>query len=154
MYRLICVLVLGLLVAAPSLAQQSLVGAYKLASLQREIDGNAVASSGAPSHGYLIITPKAYVLLLTDGTRKYGDSAADKAALWESLTAHAGTYRIEGMKLVMLPNTHSNESFVGRPDLRDWQIKGNRLLLATQPRPFSRDPSKIVVSRQEWERIE
>ncbi len=154
MYRFICLLLLGLFATAPSLAQQSPVGTYKLASLQREIDGKVVPSTGAPSRGYLIITPKVYVLLVTDGTRKHGDSPADRAALWESLTTHGGTYRVEGTKLVMKPDTHSNESFVGREDVRDWQVKGNRLLLATQPRPFSRDPSKIVIARTEWERIE
>jgi hypothetical protein len=79
------------LASAPALAQQSLVGAYRLVSLQREIDGKAVPTSGKPSHGHLVFASKTYVLLLTDGTRKYGSSVEDKAALWESLTAHAGT---------------------------------------------------------------
>jgi hypothetical protein len=132
---------------------QSLVGTYKLASLQREVDGKIEVQAGKPI-GYLIITPKAYSLTYTDGARKYGSSAAEKAALWDSLTAHAGAYRVEGNKFVMLPETHANESFVGTQQPRDWQIKGNRLLLSSEPRPYGRDPSKKVVGRQEWEKID
>jgi hypothetical protein len=132
---------------------QSLVGTYKLASVQREIDGKLDAAAKG-SKGYLIITPKAYALIITDGARKYGTSASEKAALWDSLTAHAGAYRIEGSKIIMLPDAHSNESFVSTQQPRDWQIKGNRLLLTSEPRPYGRDPSKKIVAHQEWEKID
>jgi hypothetical protein len=154
MLRLICALILVLLIATPSLAQQSLVGTYKLVSLQLEIDGKPVPIPGKPSRGYLIITPKAYVMLQMEGTRKYGKSAADKAALWESMTAHGGSYRVEGNKLVMNRDVHSNESMAGTSTTRYWEIKGNHLLLTSDPRPWSRDPSKKIVSRQEFERID
>ncbi len=154
MIRLICALVLVLLIATPSLAQQSLVGTWKLVSHQREIDGKPDPMPGKPTRGYLIITPKAYISIQTEGTRKYGESAVDKAALWESMVASAGSYRAEGKKLVMIPDTHSNESMVGTPVTRNWEIKGSRLILSDEPRPFSRDPSKTVVSRREFERID
>ena len=149
MVRLICALVLVLLLASPCLAQQSLVGTYKLVSLQRELDGKADPLPGNPARGYLIIAPKAYVMLQTEGTRKYGPSAADKAALWESMVAHGGSYRVEGNKFVMTSDTSSNESTVGTPSTRYWEIKGNRLILSSDPRPWHRDPSKTVGSRQE-----
>ena len=154
MVRFIGALVLVLLLVSPSLGQQSLVGTYKLVSVQREIDGKPDPIPGNPSRGYLIIAPKAYVLLQTEGTRKYGPSAADKAALWESMVAHGGSYRVEGNKLVMNPDTSSNESTVGSPTTRYWEIKGNRLILTSDPRPWDRNPSKTIVSRQEFEKIE
>lgn len=154
MVRFIYTLILVLLIAGPSWAQQSLVGTYKLVSLQREIDGKADPLPGNPPRGYLIITPKAYVLLQTEGTRKYAPSAADKAALWESMVAHGGSYRVEGNKFVMTPDTSSNESTVGTPTTRSWEIKGNRLILSSDPRPWMRDPSKTVASRQEYEKVD
>ena len=48
MIRLIGALILVLLIAAPSWAQQSLVGTYKLVSVQREIDGKADPMTGNP----------------------------------------------------------------------------------------------------------
>ena len=85
MVRFISVLILVLAVGSMAFAQQSLVGTYKLVSLQRELDGKADPLPGNPPRGYLIITPKAYVMLQTEGTRTYGESAAAKAALWESM---------------------------------------------------------------------
>jgi hypothetical protein len=154
MLRFICALILLLVLATPSWAQQSLVGTYKLVSLQRELDGKATPLPGNPPRGYLIITPKAYVLLQTEGTRKYGPSTADKAALWESMIAMGGTYRVEGKKMVMNPDVHSNESMVGAETIRYWEIKGNRLVISSDPRPWARDPSKKIVSRQEFEKID
>ena len=154
MVRLICVLILMMLIASPSLGQQSLVGTWKLVSVQREIDGKPDPMPGKPARGYLIITPKVYVMVQTEGTRKYGESAADKAALWESMTASAGSYRVEGKKLVENREVHSNESMVGTSVTRNWEIKGSRLILSDEPRPFSRDPSKKVVARREFERID
>ena len=154
MIRLIAALILVLVLATPSLAQQSLVGTYKLVSLQREIEGKVDPLPGNPPRGYLIITPKAYVMLQTEGTRKYGPSITDKAALWESMVAHGGSYRVEGNKFVMTADTSSNESTVGTPTTRSWEIKGNRLILTSDPRPWMRDPSKTIVSRQEFEKID
>ena len=127
---------------------------HKLVSLQRELDGKAVPLPGNPPRGYLIITPKTYVMLQTEGTRKYGPSIADKAALWESMVAHGGSYRVEGNKFVMTPDTNSNESMVGTPTNRYWEIKGNHLILSSDSRPWMRDPSKSIVSRQEYEKID
>jgi len=154
MLGLICVLILVLLIATPSLAQQSLVGTWKLVSHQREIDGIPDPMPGKPARGYYIITPKIYVMIQMDGTRKYGESAADKAALWETMTAIAGSYRIEGNKLVTIPDVHSNESWVGTEATTNWEIKGGRLILIQEPRPWSRDPSKKLSLRREYERID
>jgi len=154
MLGLICVLILVLLIATPSLAQQSLVGTWKLVSHQREIDGKPDPMPAKPPRGYFIITPKVYVMFQTDGTRKYGESAADKAALWETMTAIAGSYRIESNKLVMIREIHSNESMVGTPATTNWEIKGGRLILIEEPRPWSRDPSKKLSLRREYERID
>jgi hypothetical protein len=41
-----------------------------------------------------------------------------------------------------------------RIGLRDTQLSGNRLTLTSDPRPSGRDPSKTVVTRLVWEKIE
>ena len=101
-----------------------------------------------------MISRQAYVQFFTEGTRKYGDSDADKAALWSTMTAHAGPYRVEGHKIVMLPDTSFNEVFNSTQQVRYWELKGNHLSLWSDPRPWGRDPSKKVVTRLEWEKIE
>ena len=66
MLRFICALVLVLLHSNPEPGATVAVGTYKLVSLQREIDGKADPLPGNPPRGYLIITPKAYVIALPE----------------------------------------------------------------------------------------
>jgi len=74
--------------------------------------------------------------------------------LWGSLTAYAGSYHLEGDKIIVSVNTSWNEVYDGTQQKRDWQLKGNRLTLSSGARPWGRDPSKKVVVRLEWEKIE
>lgn len=70
------------------------------------------------------------------------------------MSAYAGSYRVDGHKFVMLPDTSFNEISNGTQEVRNWEMKGNRLLLSSDPRPWARDPSKKIVTRFEWEKIE
>jgi hypothetical protein len=143
-----------LLASSPCLAQQGLVGTYKMVGVHRVFDGTPEPQSAKPPHGYLIITPTVFVEFFTDGGRTYGVSDKDKAALWDSLTAYSGSYRLEGNKIVVSVDTSWNEAYNGTQQTRDWQIQGNRLILSSGPRPWGRDPSRRVVVRLEWEKME
>jgi len=154
MNRLISALVLLILCSAPCLAQQSLVGTYKLVSIDRELDGKPKPQPAKPRHGYLVISPQTFVVFYTEGDRKYGTSEREKAALWDTLTAVAGTYRLDGGKIIVSVDTSWNEIYVGTQQTRDWQLRGKRLVLSSGARPYGRDTSKTVVQRQNWEKIE
>jgi hypothetical protein len=154
MYKSLGILLTGLLVSASCFAQGPLVGTYKLVSIKAEIDGKLRDDRTKPPHGYLIITPKYYAVFYTRQDRKFGTSDADKAALWESLTAFTGPYRIEGKKIVISPDVSYNEIFNGNRQTRDLELNGKGITLSSGPRPYGRDPSKKIVLRQEWERIE
>lgn len=154
MNTLLSAVIVLLLLSTPGFADQSLLGSYKLIGGHRELDGKPEPLPQTPPHGYLVITPKVYVLFFTDAARRYGASDAEKAALWRTMTAHAGTYRIDGNRIGMLPDTSFNEILNGTEQVRHWQVEGKRLSLSSEPRPYGRDPSKKVVARVEWERIE
>ena len=85
MARLICALVLVLLIATPSLGQQSLVGTYKTISQDIEVSGTATQPYGKDPRGYLVLTPTRYVAFNTGDNRKFGTSVAEKAALLDTL---------------------------------------------------------------------
>jgi len=102
----------------------------------------------------LIITPKHLSIFYTGDKRKFGTSDSEKAALWDTLLALAGPYRIEGKKIVISVDVSYNEIANGRPLARTWQMQGRQLTLTGDPQSFGRDPSKTVVIEQKWERIE
>jgi hypothetical protein len=154
MLRLICALTLVFLISAPSLGQQSLVGTYKLVSLVPEVDGQPFQPMGKAPHGYLVFTPTRFITVLTADNRKFGTSEPEKAALFDSLVGYAGTYRIEGDKIICTADLSWVENINGKTWAENWQISGNRLTLTEGPTPWPRDPSKKFIRRGVWEKIE
>jgi len=154
MVRLIYALILVLLSATPSLGQQSLVGTYKLITQVHEVDGTPIQSMDKTPHGCLVITPTRYIVFITEENRKFGTSVAERAALFDSLTGWTGSYRLEGDRLVARVDASWIESWNGKDQSRKWELSGNRLTLISGPQPFAQDPSKQVMVRQVWEKIE
>ena len=156
MARLICTLALVLLIASPSLGQQSLVGTYKVVSNVMEINGVPTEPSGyeiAP-HDYVVFTPTRVITFYMAEKRKFGTSMAEKAALYDTLAGWSGVYRFEGDKLIVTPDVSWNEYWNGTARVYTWQFSGNRLMLTLDPVPWQRDPSKTMVVRLVWEKIQ
>ncbi len=154
MLRLICALMLVLLISTPSLGQQSLVGTYKLVSLAYEIDGTPSEGMGKAPHGYFILTPTRAIMFYTAENRKFGTSVDEKAALFDTLVGWAGVYRVEGKKIIYTVDSSWTENLNGTTLVLTWQLSGNRLTVTTDPRPFPKDPSKTMINRRVWEKIE
>jgi hypothetical protein len=154
MVRLIYALVLVLLITTPSLGQQSLVGTYKLVSHVLEMGGTPNEYLGKAPRGYLVLTPTRAINFYTAENRKFGTSMDEKAALFDSLAGWSGAYRVEGSKLVFSVDVSWNEIWNGKDQIRNFQLSGNRLTLTSDPQPWARDPSKTIIVRQVWEKIE
>ena len=154
MVRLISALILVLLIATPTLGQQSLVGTYKLVSLAVEVDGKPFSQMGKAPHGYLVLTPTHFVAFYTADNRKFGTSVDEKAALFDSLVCYAGVYRIEGNKIIYTSDVSWVEHTVGKTGEDTWQLSGNRLTTTLGPVPYPKDPSKKMINRRVWEKVE
>ena len=109
---------------------------------------------GKSQHGYLVITPKVVVQFFTADNRKAGATAEAKVALCDSLSAWAGPYRIDGDKLVVDIDTAWTEVWIGKPQVRTYQLDGKRLTLIVAPQPSSTQPGKTLTSRSVWEKID
>jgi Lipocalin-like domain len=155
MKRLMFALIIGLLISGSSLAQQSLVGTYKMVSQVRGVKGSSPTENmGKSPRGNLIFTPTHVIAFWTAETRKPGTSVAEKAALFDTLGGFSGRYRVEGSKLIVSVDASWSENWTGKDQIRNIQWSGNRLTLTTNPQPSGRDPSQTVVVRQVWEKIE
>ena len=141
-------------IVSPSLGQQSLVGTYKIISMDLEVGGIATQPYGKAPRGYLVLTPTRYVSFYTGDNRKFGTSAADKVALFDTVAGLSGTYRVEGDKIITLVDASWTEAWTGKDQVRRWTLSGNRLTLTSDPQPFARDPSKTVIIRAVWEKVE
>jgi hypothetical protein len=153
MLRLMCALALVLVIVSPSLAEQSSVGTYKQVSFAVEVDGAPIRAGEKGSHGYVVITPTRIIAFSTSDNRKFGTSAADKAALLDTMSAWSGTYRIDGDKIAIAVDASWTELWNGKDQVRHWTLAGNRLTL-TANTPYPLDPSKTSVARSVLEKIE
>ncbi len=154
MVTLISALILVLAVVAPSFGQQSLVGTYKIVSHVVELGGTPTEPYGKGIHGYLVLTPTRAIAFYTGDTRQFGTSTTEKLALLDTLCGYSGVYRVEGGKLITRVDASWLENWNGKDQSRNWQLSGNRLMLTSDPQPFAKDPSKTVIIRQVWEKIE
>jgi Lipocalin-like domain len=148
------VLVLTLMTSTLALAQTSVPGTYRLVSFALEVDGQPNLTFGQAPKGYAVITATRFTTVITAENRKFGETTEEKAALWDSLIAYSGRYRLEGDKLITSVDTSWNESWNGTQRTRIWKLEGNRLHLTTVPAPYAPDPSKTAVARLVWERAE
>lgn len=155
MKRILCLLAITLFVSATCFAGESLVGTYKLVSFILEVDGiPGQGTIGADPRGYLIITPQHYIYTYIGSDRKFGTSVDHKAALYDSAASLAGRYTVDGSKLTVTVDVSWNELWNGTRQVRSIDWAGNRLTLTSPPQPYPRDPSKTVVSRLVWEKVE
>ena len=134
---------------------QQIVGTYKLISFTSDYsDGTSVDAFGKLPNGYAIITPKRFMSLLVSDTRKAGITADDKIALYSSIIAYSGPYKLEGSKLVTEVDISWNQGWTGTKQGRTFTIEGSRLTLVTDRAPSALEPGKTVSARLVWERVE
>ena len=139
----------------PAFAQESIVGTYRMVSFAVEVDGQpAVEHFGKTPRGMVIFTPTRVMSMTTAEARKFGTTVEEKAALWDSLVAYGGTYRLEGDRIVATIDVSWNESWNGTQVMRHWKREGNRLHILTARAPYSRDPSRMAQARVVLEKVE
>ena len=155
MIRYVYALALSILVPSVCFAQQSLVGTYKLVSLQLVVDGEPTEGTIGPNpHGYLVITPKLYLGGFTGANPKFGSSVEEKSALWDTLNFWGGPYQTDGNKLTVSVDVSWNQSWTGTQQVRTFTLGGERLTLVTPSMPFPRDPSKTLNATVVWEGVD
>ena len=155
MKKLIFSVLMGLLISGSSLAQQSLVGTYKMVSRSQEIQGSPPDNRyGKLPRGSMIITPTRVLVFYAAEVRKAGNSKAEKAQLYDTMNAWSGRYRLAGSRMTVSVEASATENWNGTDIVWNIQRSGNSLTLTSDSRPSGRDPSKTVVTRLAWEKIE
>ncbi len=118
----------------------ALVGTWKLMSFDMELQatGERIQPMGKVPTGYLSFTNDGRMAVVITGEgRKPGTSEADRAALFSTLVAYTGNYRIEGDKWITSVDASWNPAWVGTEQPRTYRISGTQLQESTSwfPRP-------------------
>ena len=116
----------------------ALIGTWKQLSGTMVEEGSQVSKSNlsAAPNGFVNFSEDGRMILLsTDSARKKpaGEvpTAAEAEALYRSMIAYAGTYKVEGNKVTYDLEATWNESWTGTKQVRFWEINGERLTVTT-----------------------
>mgnify|MGYP000980990560 CR=1 FL=1 len=123
----------------------ALVGTWKLKSFDMELQatGERIQPMGKVHTGYLSFTSDGRMAVVITGEgRKPGTSEADRAALFSTLVAYTGTYRVEGDKWITSVDASWNPAWVGTEQPRTYKITGMQLQEST---PWFARPDKTMV---------
>jgi hypothetical protein len=131
-----------------------LVGTWKLVSFDMELQatGEHIQPMGRVPTGYLsFMSDGRMAVVITGEGRKAGTSEAERAALFSSLVAYTGNYRVDGDKWITSVDASWNPAWVGTEQPRTYKIAGTQLQESTSWFPRA-DKTMVRVSNV-YERV-
>ncbi|MBS0535265.1 MAG: lipocalin-like domain-containing protein [Proteobacteria bacterium] len=140
--------------AAPP-TEQSIVGSWRLISLQSIVEGEEASPRqpfGDHPFGRLVITADHHMMAyIAKPDRKPPAGPADAAALLQSMIAYTGKFDIEGDKFTTTVDGAWNEVFKSQKQVRYFVVAGDRLTIRTGGETGV-IPGKKTVGVLVWER--
>lgn len=148
-------------IAVPAHAEDNpVVGAWRLVSFDRVIVATkqVVHAFGGHATGFSTYTADGrYISLIVDSTRKPPAQPmatdAEAIALYRTMNAFAGSYRVEGDMIVYHYDISMNQIGIGQEEKRTFKIEGDRLSYTTPPSPSPFLNNQMVSVSAVWERV-
>ncbi len=124
--------------------EASPVGAWRLLAFELEIEGRAERAQpmGPCPRGRLVLTPDGFMTgIIVAANRTPGRSDPELAALFRSMLAYTGRYRLEGDRFVTVVDASWNEAWTGTEQARTFALDGDRLDIVSPwaPHPLKPD---------------
>jgi hypothetical protein len=135
-----------------------LIGTWKLIACDIEHQDSGAREpyfGAAPPSGYLILTPEGRMMaLLVSGGRGPGQTDEKQAALFRTMIAYTGCYRLESDQLITTVDVSWNEEWTGTEQARFYTLDGDRLHIMTAWMPNPIHPERIVRGILSWKRAQ
>jgi hypothetical protein len=157
-FRWLVVLVLFLIAVQPSFADDrgKFIGIWKLVSIVGEFQdtGEKTYDWGKNPTGYAIYTAEGRSMFIIESEgRKPPKTDADREALFRTMFAWTGMYRLEGDKLITKVDVSWNPTFNGTEPVRVFKFEGDRLVISTAWTPSTRFPGRVSRGVFTYERV-
>ena len=158
--RVLAVALILLSPVARALDVAKLYGTWRLVSFtQRSVaTGETVEVFGHSPTGFLSYSRdgRMNAILVKDKRPKLVDMAQattdDKAQLFSSMYAYAGTFTVDGSTVTHHVDISWNENWTGTNQVRNVRLEGDRLYISTNPQSNGID-GKVMVAELVWEKV-
>jgi Lipocalin-like domain len=135
------------------MSAELLVGNWKLVSWQVVSEDRARDFFGSKPKGSLILTREGRAMALTTAeNRTPGETEPERAALYTSMLAYTGKYRVEGEEFITTVDASWNEKWNGTEQRRRFRIDGDKLIIESAPAASILFPGKVDFRKIVWER--
>jgi len=144
--------------ASQDLASQ-IVGVWKwTSSTNKEVEtGKINHPYGENPSGQIVYTKGGHVVFALAGDNRKTPASpvtdADRIALFNTLSAAGGTYKVEGNTLTVTYTTSWNQTWTGVKQKRQIEIAGNKLTITSEP-VKSTQTGKDIIFVATYERVE
>ena len=159
MQKFIPIAVAGIALSSHAVAEELILsGTYKLVNEQRTIVDTGEVISATNSRGYISYDVDGRMMVLIvrnprpkpEGAEKITDQ--QRIDLFRTMTAYAGTYKLDGSTVEHSIEISMNEVWSGTKQVRAIKRDGERLVYTTPPFPFHTD-GKMSINTLVWEKI-
>jgi len=134
----------------------NLVGSWKLISVSsKKRDGRIDAPYGAAPSGVLTYSDdgRMSALISFDGRKPLpfgGGTSEDQAEAFRTFLGYAGSYRLDGDKVIHRVEVSSIQSLVDKDLIRTVKFDADRIVLTTPPTPIKGETQIVDLT---WQRI-
>jgi len=130
------------------LGADRLTGTWQVISVNTEFQssGKKEPAFGPDPNGFFVFTAEDRAMaLITAKERQPGSSVDELAALYRSMIAYSGPFRVEGDKLIIDVDVSSNQAWTGGAQERFIKIAGDTMEMMTpwMPSPFHADRQMV-----------
>jgi hypothetical protein len=146
MKRLTATVAWLVVLVSPALCADTIVGTWRIESFVREVTatGQRYNEFGDKPSGYIsyLSDGRMHAMLVADNRAKPTGGAPtdkDKAELFGTMIAYAGTYRIDGDKVVHDVEVSWNQLWTGSKQVRFFKAEGDTLTITTAVAKSPRD---------------
>jgi hypothetical protein len=138
--------------------QHPIVGTWLLDSIQFEDaeSGERFDIYGRNPSGYIVINPDGHAFVLITGSeRKPPDNSSDCAELFRSMMSYVGKYWLEREdSFIVSISAAWHPSWVATEQIRDFEISGDRLFIATPVQTHPNLPGRTGKGIVKWHKAE
>ena len=133
--------------AVPPDPEGSPIGTWRLLAFELEIEGRTERRHplGPSPRGRLVLTADGFMIgVIVAADRVAGRSEAELAALFRTMLAYTGRYRLEGDRFVTTVDASWNEAWTGTEQARTFALDGDRLDVVSPWEPHPLKPEAPV----------